>query len=251
MAENLKIYNALKQPPKEALRTIQAGRLKGMSDINPQWRYKAMTEQFGICGIGWKYEITNIEHKEASGEQVVTHAYINLYTKDGDKWSEPIPGVGGSMMVSKESAGLHTSDESVKMAVTDALSVAMKMLGMAADVYAGLWDGAKYRDAVETTTTAVKDTTKDVPKKGTSVPEKGTITLAQTKKIYASIKERNITPDRAKAYLKEIFKKMSTKELTISEASRFIKDIEAGKLQKGGLVEEALKLGAEIIEGEE
>jgi len=30
------------------------------------------------------------------------------------------------------------------MAVTDALSVALKMLGVAADIYLGRWDGSKY-----------------------------------------------------------------------------------------------------------
>ena len=32
------------------------------------------------------------------------------------------------------------------MALTDALSVAMKQLGVAAKIYEGLWDGSKYRD---------------------------------------------------------------------------------------------------------
>ena len=145
---NLEIYNALKQPPKEALRTIQAGRLKGKTDINPQWRYKAMTEQFGVCGVGWKYEITQVFSEPASEGQVFAFAAINLYTKRNDTWSDPIPGYGGSMLVAKESSGLHASDEGYKMAITDALGTAMKMLGVAADIYAGLWDGAKYRDAV-------------------------------------------------------------------------------------------------------
>jgi len=78
-----------------------------------------------------------------------------------------------------------------------------------------------------------------------------TITPAQTKKIYASVKEKGITSDQARAYLKQVFKKMSTKELTVSEASRLIEDIETGKLKKGGLVEEALKLGAKIIDEKE
>ena len=33
------------------------------------------------------------------------------------------------------------------MAVTDALSTALKMLGVAADIYSGRWDGSKFRDA--------------------------------------------------------------------------------------------------------
>lgn len=146
--DNLDIYNALKQPPKEALRTIPGGRLAGKTDINPQWRYKAMTERFGVCGIGWKYEIVRVFSELADEGQIFAFAEVNLFIKQGD-WSDPIPGYGGSMLVEKEKAGLHASDEGYKMAITDALSTAMKMLGVAADIYAGLWDGTKYRDSGE------------------------------------------------------------------------------------------------------
>ena len=143
--DNLKIYNTLKQLPKEALRTIQAGRLKGKTDVNPQYRYKAMTEQFGVCGIGWKYTIDKLWLEPAT-DQVCAFAEIGLSIKVDGEWSDPIPGTGGSMLVAKESTGLHVSDEAYKMAVTDALSVAMKMIGVAADIYAGLFDGNKYAE---------------------------------------------------------------------------------------------------------
>ena len=71
------------------------------------------------------------------------------------------------------------------------------------------------------------------------------ISVAQTKKIYALVREKGITLDQAKAYLKRIFQKSSTKELTVSEASRLIEDIEAGKI--GGepaLIKAAKALGA-------
>lgn len=55
--ENLNIYNAMRKVPEEALREIKGGKLKGKSDINPMWRIKAMTEQFGPCGVGWKPEL--------------------------------------------------------------------------------------------------------------------------------------------------------------------------------------------------
>ena len=35
------------------------------------------------------------------------------------------------------------------MSITDALSVACKMLGIAADIYAGAWDGTQYREEPE------------------------------------------------------------------------------------------------------
>ena len=52
MSDNMTLYNAVRTPPPEALKAITGGRLKGMTDINPMWRIKTMTEQFGPCGDG-------------------------------------------------------------------------------------------------------------------------------------------------------------------------------------------------------
>ncbi len=145
---NLAIWDHVARPPASALKTIRGGRLKGMTDVNPQWRYRAMTDVFGPCGIGWRYDIVRIWTEPGVDGQIMLFAHISLNARDletGD-WSAPIPGVGGSVLVSKEASGLHGNDEAVKMAVTDALSVAMKMLGVAADIYAGRWDGTKYAD---------------------------------------------------------------------------------------------------------
>ena len=57
---NLSIFNGVKSVPAAALREIQAGRLRGKSDISPMWRIQKMTEVFGACGIGWKYELSLI-----------------------------------------------------------------------------------------------------------------------------------------------------------------------------------------------
>lgn len=134
---NLDIYNALRTAPKEALKNIDSGRLKGKSDINPMWRIKAMTELFGACGIGWKYEVVRFWLEHGAGEEISAFAQINLYFKQGETWSDPVPGIGGAAFVAAENRGPHTSDECYKMALTDAISVACKALGVAADVY---WD---------------------------------------------------------------------------------------------------------------
>ena len=47
MDDNLKIYNAVKKVPDEAKSAINGGRLKGKTEINPLWRIKVLTEQFG------------------------------------------------------------------------------------------------------------------------------------------------------------------------------------------------------------
>ena len=131
---NLDYYNKLKVVPQQALRQIQSGRLRGKHDINPLWRIKAMTEQFGVCGIGWKYVITK-QWTETFGSEVKAYCNIDLFIKVNGEWSDAIQGTGGSSEVSMESKGAYVSDECYKMALTDALSVAMKALGVAADVY--------------------------------------------------------------------------------------------------------------------
>lgn len=142
----MEIWTKINKPPQSALKKIQAGRLKGKSDINPQWRYQAMTETFGPCGIGWKFTVDRKWTEPAPEGQVFAFADVSLYINVDGEWSAAIPGSGGSMLVTKESAGLHASDEAYKMAVTDALGTAMKMIGMAAEVYLGNFDCSKYLD---------------------------------------------------------------------------------------------------------
>lgn len=135
---NLDIWEKVRQVPDSAIKPITGGRLRGMSDINPMWRLKTLTEQFGLCGIGWKYEITNKYKDEDNNGQVAVFVDINLYIKVDGEWSAPIPGTGGSMFIANEKNGPYASDECYKMALTDAISVSCKALGIGADVY---WQG--------------------------------------------------------------------------------------------------------------
>lgn len=131
---NLDLYNKLKVVPEEAIKPIQNGRLKGKSDINPMWRIKTMTEHFGVCGIGWKYVITK-QWTETYGTETKAYCNIDLFVKVDGQWSDAIQGTGGSSEVTMERNGSYVSDECYKMALTDALSVAMKALGVGADIY--------------------------------------------------------------------------------------------------------------------
>lgn len=141
--ENLAIYNAVRSVPDCAKRRIEAGRLKGKTDINPMWRIKALTETFGPCGFGWKYVITDKRLEQGANGEIAAFLDIDLFVKADGVWSDAIPGTGGSAFVAKEKNGPYTSDECFKMALTDAISVACKALGFGADVY---WeaDRSKY-----------------------------------------------------------------------------------------------------------
>jgi len=141
---NMKYWEKVSEVPKNMLREIKAGRLKGKSDINPAWRMEAMTSVLGPCGLGWKYTVDKIWTDPGPEGSVMVFVQISLCIACNERWSAPIPGIGGSHLISKEKSGLHGNDEGYKMALTDALSVAMKAIGVGAKVYQGLWDGSKY-----------------------------------------------------------------------------------------------------------
>jgi hypothetical protein len=142
---NLELWKKVQNVPDNAKKAITGGRLKGMTDINPMWRLQALTEQFGPCGIGWKYEVVNKWLEHGADGEIAAFVDINLYFADPQcgEWSAAIPGTGGAAFVANEKNGPHTSDECFKMALTDAISVACKALGFGADVY---WQagGSKY-----------------------------------------------------------------------------------------------------------
>lgn len=196
---NLELYNRVRNVPQNAKKTIGAGRLKGMTDINPMWRIKTLTENFGVCGIGWKTQIVRTWNDSGANGEMVTNVEILLYVKVDNAWSEGIPGIGGSKLVAKESAGLYTDDESYKKAYTDALSVACKAIGIGADVY---WDkdDTKYDNK-----TASGD-------KGSSSPRP---VEDRNKTIEALIKDTSVTWVQVNEWVEKSYgKKNSLDELT-------------------------------------
>ena len=143
---NLRFFEAKRAVPDSAKKKIIGGKLKGMTNINPMFRIEALTEIFGPCGIGWRTENCQYWTTEGVGECVVWCS-LDLYICENGQWSYPINGVGGSKLYGK-GQGEGINDEAYKMAQTDALSVACKNLGFAADIYYGL-DDTKYRAATE------------------------------------------------------------------------------------------------------
>lgn len=144
---NLDLYNRVRIVPEEAKKPIKGGRLNGMTDINPMWRIKVLTSEYGPCGIGWFYKPVKKWTEQAGGE-TVAFVDIELFIKVDGEWSQPICGTGGSKLSQNERNGLFVSDECYKMATTDAISVACKQLGIGSDVYFGA-DRTKYDSPFE------------------------------------------------------------------------------------------------------
>lgn len=169
---NLDLYNNIRVVPDSAKKEIQGGKLKGFTDINPMWRIKTLTEQFGVCGFGWYTDIIE-KWKEECGDEAVVFVKIHLYVKMGGEWSQPIVGVGGSSLVRvvnrQNGSYADLSDEAYKMAYTDAISIACKALGMGADVYYQK-DRTKYDVASDQPSQAVQARRKAANRPASSAP---------------------------------------------------------------------------------
>ena len=134
--DNLDLYNKYAQVPESAKSPIKGGKLSNKTNISPMWRIKCLTEEFGPCGVGWKYTIDRLwTETSPDTAEVAAFAIITLYYKQDGKWSEGDVGIGGNRLVAIENSKPTLNDEAYKSAVTDAISVACKNLGFGANVY--------------------------------------------------------------------------------------------------------------------
>ncbi len=203
--DNLELYNKVRNVPQEAKKEIKGGRLKGMTDINPMWRIKTLTEQFGICGMGWKTEIVNKWLDEGANGEIIANVEIKLYVKVQEQWSDGIPGIGGSKFTSKESNSIYTDDECYKKAYTDACSVACKNLGIGADVY------------------FEKDSTKYDVKANTEQPGSKS-TKSKFMQISELIKDTELTMDNVKEWIIKYYKEdIRINDLTDTQFNSLVK----------------------------
>jgi hypothetical protein len=222
--EALEIYKKLSQPPKDALKEISEGPLKGKTDINPQWRYKAMTETFGLVGIGWKYEIQKLWTEPGANGETLAFAQVAVFVRDPDtkEWSDAIVGIGGSKLINKFNAGPKSNDEGYKMAVTDAFSTSLKMIGVAADIYAGRWDGSKYTESQSEQKTKSGTPQQnqqptgpaggpDTPAQKAKIKELLRAVYADGKQILTNEECKNVTSMRATKTADEVIKILSEK----------------------------------------
>ena len=131
---NLDLYERYAQPPENALKSFNNGKFKG-TDINPMWRIKALTQEFGPCGIGWYTEIVNQWREDTPDGAATVYCHIHLFVKVGGEWSKPITGVGGNTLHRKTKESSTTTDEAYKMAYTDAMGIACKALGIGANIW--------------------------------------------------------------------------------------------------------------------
>lgn len=146
MSDNLELWERLgRTDPSHTKAFTRGGGFKGTA-IKPMWSYKRMTEEFGPCGGGWGVgEPTFQVVPGPDGEMLVFCTASIWYGED----RKTVYGVGGDKAVGKNKYGLQTDDEAFKKAFTDAITNALKMIGVGADVHMGMFDDSKYVNALK------------------------------------------------------------------------------------------------------
>ena len=124
---NMRVYSAVRAVPQSAVKPIKGGSYgaAGLSDINPQWRIERMTELFGPVGTGWTWEPVEVTEREGV---LYGHVVVRYYDKDGNE-SKPIHGYGGTKFGGRDDSDIY------KSTMTDAVSNALRYLGVGADVW--------------------------------------------------------------------------------------------------------------------
>lgn len=141
MTDNLVLWEKLgKTDPAHTKQFKRGGGFSGTA-IKPMWSYKRMTEEFGPCGKGWGVCEPSFQVVPGPEGEVLVFCTASI-------WYGPeknlVFGVGGDKAVGKNKYGLQTDDEAFKKAFTDAITNALKLIGVGADVHMGLFDDSKY-----------------------------------------------------------------------------------------------------------
>lgn len=138
--KNTEIWDRLgKTDPKHTSKFQRAGGFKGTA-IRPIYSIHRMTEEFGACGVGWGVNEPTFQVVQATDETLV---FCTVSIWHGNR-ENIVFGVGGDKAVVKFSSGIRADDEAFKKAFTDAMTNAMKLIGVGADVHMGLFDDSKY-----------------------------------------------------------------------------------------------------------
>lgn len=130
----------------------RAGGFSGTA-IKPMFSYKRMTEEFGPCGEGWGINEPSFQVVPGDNREVLVYCTVSIWHGDRTK---VVFGVGGDKVIShikandqyKRPERWENDDEAFKKAFTDAVTNALKLIGVGADVHMGMFDDNKYVNAV-------------------------------------------------------------------------------------------------------
>lgn len=160
---NLSLWDQVSKTDPSATKTNNQGG-REQTSINGYWMIKKATEQFGMVGIGWGWEVMEerwddgalIPIKQDDGsirlEQSKTHTIkLKLWFMSDGKRGEVIQ-YGHTQAVYKSKWGASDDGEAPKKSLMDAIKKSLSMLGFCADIFTGMFEDQEYIEQLKTET---------------------------------------------------------------------------------------------------
>tara|TARA_Y100000310_G_C20689941_1_gene821571 strand:+ start:616 stop:1350 length:735 start_codon:yes stop_codon:yes gene_type:complete len=127
---------------------------QGMSSIDGYYMFQKATEAFGMCGIGWGYEVIEEDYRtggpiyDKGKTEVIAHEIdhmlrVKFWYMQGETKGE-LTHYGITRYVYSSKYGPITDEEAPKKSLTDAIKKCLSMLGFCADVYMGKFEDDAY-----------------------------------------------------------------------------------------------------------
>lgn len=148
MSKNMEFWEKVKKTDPGRVKPITGKQYKGNSP-QPYYLVERMTEEFGMCGIGWGIDIVNERMERLSEHEVLHVAVIKLWYKHEGERGE-ITQIGQTKAAyMKKDGGVMVDEDAPKKSVTDAMTKCMSYLGFAGDIFSGQWDDSKYVQSLQ------------------------------------------------------------------------------------------------------
>ena len=135
---NMKVWNKVcKTDPKYA-KTVTFGRT--FTAIDPMYQVRKATEQFGMAGKGWGFEV--VDKLFLPTDYVALT--VRVWAESRENYIEHI-GMCGLYTDNKKE---KPDSDCVKKAMTDGVTKGLSYFGFSADVFLGLFDDSRYVEAM-------------------------------------------------------------------------------------------------------
>lgn len=172
VSNKLALWNSVSKTDPSATKTSNQGG-REQTSINGYWMIKQATEQFGMVGIGWGWDVIEerwddgamIPIKQDDGttrlEQSKTHTIkLKLWFMSDGKRGEVIQ-YGHTQAIYKSKWGVSDDGEAPKKSLMDAIKKALSMLGFCSDIFTGMFEDQEYLEQLRTEQSIEKAENKD------------------------------------------------------------------------------------------
>ena len=148
LVSNMQIWEAVRKVDPAYTKLTRIGG-REFTAVDPQYRIQQMTALFGPCGAAWGYEAKPRELQV--GMVLIAVVQVTLwYMVNGRGRCEVGTVTGACVLFDPEGKkeGARFNPHAYKSAETDALTKSMSRIGVAADVFLGMFDDAEYLNEV-------------------------------------------------------------------------------------------------------